>query len=786
MAGRGQTGSGRYTNQGISYPGMPAGYPQYPNNQVPQYPVGGRTWDQAALGVPTPNNSSDRYTNQPGYAPTYTPNNYPQAMTGPGYNMPAIQPNLPAYQGYNNGNFPPPQKTQPQQNRQPSPNYPARTNPQQQPTAGRSNPRIGNNRKKPDFTASKKKRALKQMGNANFMNTIQLNKMMNNQNSLIEEAQNKHRQPQKQRQPQQQRQPQPAATSPADARLREQIRKEEENRMRAEEQKRRAQDEKLIAEERARLQKKMQQDEMMRQKETEEMRAQLEAYKKELELKNAQNMTPPFSPIIAGERQKHVWEINPKDVEITRELGKGAFGVVYAGRLHGKEVAIKKLFMQDTEEDLMLDFKNEVQVMNNLRHPNILLLMGASFEHGNLMIITELMPGGSVDDLIHKPKPGRELSFAQRMKIARDSALGMNWLHRLKPPFLHLDLKSANLLVNIPIVDQNNLDFVVKVADFGLTQMKTQSADGMVGSPFYMAPEMLLEKEYDEKVDVYSFSIVLWELFTCKEPYKDMFSDLEELIEAITLDIERPALPADTPAGLKALLTRCWDNDPAIRPTFESIIDDRSIEKIIIEYEIKDPRGAKLWQSQFLDKFYMYWDDFWKGFSAEFNCLFSDTDAKVKVFQELVVDKATKRVTMRTLNECLAFFGPLKDGNSFLDNIDRIAQREWFFGPLTTGDAEKLLRNSKKKGTFLVRFSSRVGNYSVSVAYKSGKVRHLRVTRTPDGKYSFDGKTYQTLSGFLASSQKSLGLRAVCPGSPFVNIYSPSSASSEYLYGNYM
>lgn len=123
--------------------------------------------------------------------------------------------------------------------------------------------------------------------------------------------------------------------------------------------------------------------------------------------------------------------------------------------------------------------------------------MGAAVEPDNLMIITELMPNGSVHDLLHDLARGKSLSFSQRMKMAKDAALGMNWLHLSKPCFIHRDLKSANLLV-----DEN---FCVKVCDFGISLAKNageSSNFGSVGTPVCMAPELLMNLEYDESVDV--------------------------------------------------------------------------------------------------------------------------------------------------------------------------------------------------------------------------------------------------------------------------------------------
>jgi serine/threonine protein kinase len=123
--------------------------------------------------------------------------------------------------------------------------------------------------------------------------------------------------------------------------------------------------------------------------------------------------------------------------------------------------------------------------------------MGAVVDPENLMIITELMPKGSVHSLIHDPTRGKDIKFAQRMKMAKDAALGMNWLHLSKPCFIHRDLKSANLLV-----DDN---FCVKVSDFGISLAKNageSSKFGSIGTPVCMAPELLSNLEYDESVDV--------------------------------------------------------------------------------------------------------------------------------------------------------------------------------------------------------------------------------------------------------------------------------------------
>lgn len=142
-------------------------------------------------------------------------------------------------------------------------------------------------------------------------------------------------------------------------------------------------------------------------------------------------------------------------------------------------------------------------------HPNICLFMGACTLPGNFFIVSEFMPKGDMERMLRDKNI--QFSLYQRMKMAKDAALGMNWLHCSNPMFIHRDLKSSNLLV-----DENGR---VKVCDFGLSQIKQhgevlKDLDSAKGTPLWMAPEVMQFKEFNEKADVYSFGIVL-----CTQPY---------------------------------------------------------------------------------------------------------------------------------------------------------------------------------------------------------------------------------------------------------------------------
>ena len=108
---------------------------------------------------------------------------------------------------------------------------------------------------------------------------------------------------------------------------------------------------------------------------------------------------------------------------------------MWLARLHGKTVAAKKLKLQSLPDDVHKAFHEELDVMSRLRHPNILLFMGACLEPGNLMMVMDYKPRGSLGQLLHSSLP---LSLDLRMRMCRDIAAGMAWLHAHKPaPIIH-------------------------------------------------------------------------------------------------------------------------------------------------------------------------------------------------------------------------------------------------------------------------------------------------------------------------------------------------------------
>ena len=208
-----------------------------------------------------------------------------------------------------------------------------------------------------------------------------------------------------------------------------------------------------------------------------------------------------------------------------KPLATGAYGQVFKGVWERKggdvAIALKKVFISSqsmNEQQTRAAFHKECQVLALLDHPHVLRLYGAIEEEDNICIVTELVPGGSLFDLIHtKPllKPEAVIVIGQGV------CKGMTYLHSMA--IIHRDLKPGNLLMSA-VQSASGFELVVKVADFGLARVQDtlRTMTGGIGTSQYTAPEVLRSQRYDNKVDVYSFGIILWEIHAKRLPYADM------------------------------------------------------------------------------------------------------------------------------------------------------------------------------------------------------------------------------------------------------------------------
>lgn len=276
-----------------------------------------------------------------------------------------------------------------------------------------------------------------------------------------------------------------------------------------------------------------------------------------------------------------VWEIDSRFLILDHKVASGSYGDLYKGTYRSQEVAIKILKTERVNTDLQKEFAQEVYILRKVRHKNVVQFIGACTKPPSLCIVTEFMSGGSVYDYLHKQKGTFKLPTL--LKVSIDISKGMNYLHQNN--IIHRDLKAANLLM-----DEHE---VVKVADFGVARVKTQTGvmTAETGTYRWMAPEVIEHKPYDHKADVFSFGVVLWELLTGKLPY-EYLTPLQAAVGVVQKGL-RPTIPKNTPPKLAELLERCWQQDPTLRPDFTEIIDIlNEIAKEVGE-EVDDRRKDK-------------------------------------------------------------------------------------------------------------------------------------------------------------------------------------------------
>ncbi|PSR96528.1 Serine/threonine-protein kinase [Actinidia chinensis var. chinensis] len=276
-------------------------------------------------------------------------------------------------------------------------------------------------------------------------------------------------------------------------------------------------------------------------------------------------------------------EILWEDITLGERIGLGSYGEVYRGDLHGTEVAVKKFLDQDLSGQSLEEFMSEVRIMKRLRHPNVVLFMGAVTHVPNLSIVTEFLPRGSLYRLIHRPN--NQLDKRRRLRMALDAARGMNYLHNCTPVIVHRDLKTPNLLV-----DKN---WIVKVCDFGLSRMKYStflSSRSTAGTAEWMAPEVLRNEPSDEKCDVFSFGVILWELCTLQQPWGGM--NPMQVVGAVGFQHRRLDIPNDMDPAIADIIRQCWQTDPKLRPSFAEIMAAlKPLQKPITTAQVPRPSG---------------------------------------------------------------------------------------------------------------------------------------------------------------------------------------------------
>ena len=303
--------------------------------------------------------------------------------------------------------------------------------------------------------------------------------------------------------------------------------------------------------------------------------------------------------------------IDFSEIEMIERIGSGAFGEIYKCRWRGTLVAAKiiktakirrewlskhAVSMMETNPDsddaeklldeiddmedegadfrdqALADFRQEIAVLKNLRHPNICLLLGFSTTDEKEVMISELMKCSLLDIFRAHMVNSTKMPHRTKIMYAQQLALGMNYLHTCKPPIIHRDLKPANLLI-----DHSG---VLKISDFGLAKVRPDPSKdddeqfrltGETGSYRFMAPEVFRHEDYNETVDVYSYAMIFYYLLKGKPPWANVNGMVA--VKKAALEADRPIVPREWDLRLSSLLQECWDENRRSRPTFMRILE---------------------------------------------------------------------------------------------------------------------------------------------------------------------------------------------------------------------
>lgn len=321
------------------------------------------------------------------------------------------------------------------------------------------------------------------------------------------------------------------------------------------------------------------------------------------------------------------------ELELGGVLGVGQFGVVHEGKFRNKQVAVKLLRQLPSAaiSEVMRDLLRESRLLLALRSEYVVGCVGVILDDEHLGLVTELMEISLWDALHNTTEPDRQSVWPleRTVSLMTDVARGLQYLHSRRPPIIHRDIKSHNILLKfngrsimparctIAAADDaasrstsppppppevgavhtttataasataktkrlldwswppNDVRPTAKVCDLGVSRAKLGTTHmTRVGTAHWAAPELLLGQAYNERVDIYSFGVVWWECVTRKKPFASMSP--MRVITAVTIEHLRLPVPADVPAPLASLIKRMWNTTPSKRPTATEVLKQLS------------------------------------------------------------------------------------------------------------------------------------------------------------------------------------------------------------------
>lgn len=261
---------------------------------------------------------------------------------------------------------------------------------------------------------------------------------------------------------------------------------------------------------------------------------------------------------------KQPWELTKDKITLQTKLGEGAFGEVWQGTLRQSATqsipaAIKVTKLKEDNKKYMQELFKEARLMRQYQHINVVGFFGMVMENDNVMIVMEMVNGGGLDHYLKKNNVG----IPDKCSYAFDAALGLYYLHSKR--CMHRDLACRNCLIDT----QKN---IVKISDFGLSKQ----ADSYKILPNekiptkWQAPEVVATHIYTRECDVYSYGILVWEIFNdAKMPFEEY--DNKTVRARLSDPTFRPPISEDLPDEIRVIIAACWSAMPDRRPVMKDV-----------------------------------------------------------------------------------------------------------------------------------------------------------------------------------------------------------------------
>ncbi|KAF4532664.1 hypothetical protein B566_EDAN002899 [Ephemera danica] len=249
------------------------------------------------------------------------------------------------------------------------------------------------------------------------------------------------------------------------------------------------------------------------------------------------------------------WVLQDHELEIKEPIGKGEFGDVMLGLLRGERVAVKRL--KDGSEAAQ-KFLAEASLMTSMRHENLVQMLGLVMNNKHICLVTEYMSKGSLVDYL-RSRGRQHVTKKDQINFAYGTSAGMEYLESRK--VVHRDLAARNVLISE--------EGIAKVADFGLAREENYTLEGGKLPIKWTAPEALKQGKFSNKSDMWSFGILLWEIYSFgRVPYPRI--PLADVVKHVEKGYKMEA-PEGCPPEVYEIMKQAWDLQPEKRPTFKEV-----------------------------------------------------------------------------------------------------------------------------------------------------------------------------------------------------------------------